>query len=192
MSILLELFITFAKIGLFTFGGGYAMIALIEDECVDKKRWMTQDEMMNMTVIAESTPGPIAINCATFAGYKKAGFLGALAATIGMVVPSFVIIFCISMFLDRFLEVTIIANAFRGIKVGVGILIFTAAVNMIKKMQKKKLPLMIMTGSCVVMLFINIFAWGFSSISLMLLAAAFSLCIFVLQGAPEQKGGAKK
>ena len=192
MSILLELFITFAKIGLFTFGGGYAMIALIEDECVDKKRWMTQDEMMNMTVIAESTPGPIAINCATFAGYKKAGFLGALAATIGMVVPSFVIIFCISMFLDRFLEVTIIANAFRGIKVGVGILIFTAAVNMIKKMQKKKLPLMIMTGSCVVMLFINIFAWGFSSISLMLLAAAVSLCIFVLQGAPEQKGGAKK
>ena len=147
---------------------------------------------MNMTVIAESTPGPIAINCATFAGYKKAGFLGALAATIGMVVPSFVIIFCISMFLDRFLEVAIIANAFRGIKVGVGILIFTAAVNMIKKMQKKKLPLMIMAGACIVMLCINIFAWNFSTISLMLVAAAVSLCIFVLQGAPEKKGGAKK
>ena len=96
MNALFELFLTFAKIGLFTFGGGYAMIGMIEHECVERKQWMTSDEMMNMTVIAESTPGPIAINCATFAGYKRAGFFGALAATIGMVVPSFVIIFCIS------------------------------------------------------------------------------------------------
>ena len=89
MSILLELFFTFAKIGLFTFGGGYAMISIIEDNCVDKKAWLTHDEMMNMTVIAESTPGPIAVNCATFTGYKKAGVLGALTATLGMVEPSF-------------------------------------------------------------------------------------------------------
>ena len=192
MNILLDLFLTFAKIGLFTFGGGYAMISMIENNCVERKQWITHDEMMNVTVIAESTPGPIAINCATFTGYKKAGLIGALVATLGIVVPSFVVIYLISMFLDNFLELTIIANAFKGIKIAVGILILDAAVTMIKKMQKKKLPRTIMLCSCVVMLFINIFAWNFSSISLMLIAAAVSLTIFVLSGAPEQKGGAGK
>ena len=192
MNILLDLFLTFAKIGLFTFGGGYAMISMIENNCVERKQWITHDEMMNVTVIAESTPGPIAINCATFTGYKKAGLIGALVATLGIVVPSFFVIYLISMFLDNFLELTIIANAFKGIKIAVGILILDAAVTMIKKMQKKKLPRTIMLCSCVVMLFINIFTWNFSSISLMLIAAAVSLTIFVLNGAPEQKGGAGK
>ena len=192
MNILLDLFLTFAKIGLFTFGGGYAMISMIENICVERKRWITHDEMMNVTVIAESTPGPIAINCATFTGYKKAGFIGALVATLGMVVPSFVVIYLISMFLDNFLELTIIANAFRGIKIAVGILILDAAITMIKKMHKRKLPRVIMVCSCIVMLCINIFAWDFSSISLMLVAAVVSLTIFLAQGAPEQKGGAKK
>ena len=117
---ILDLFLTFAKIGLFTFGGGYAMIALIEDICVEKKQWITPDEMMNVTVIAESTPGPIAINCATYVGYKKKGLSGAAVATIGMVLPSFCIIFLISMFLDNFLDITWIAHAFMGIKVAVG------------------------------------------------------------------------
>ena len=192
MNILLDLFLTFAKIGLFTFGGGYAMISMIENNCVERKQWITHDEMMNVTVIAESTPGPIAINCATFTGYKKAGFIGALVATLGIVVPSFVVIYLISMFLDNFLELTIIANAFKGIKIAVGILILDAAVTMIKKMHKKKLPRAIMLCSCVVMLFINIFTWNFSSISLMLIAAAVSLTIFILNGAPKQKGGAGK
>ena len=93
MNILFDLFLTFAKIGLFTFGGGYAMISTIENNCVERKQWITHDEMMNVTVIAESTPGPIAINCATFTGYKKAGFSGALVATLGMIVPSFVVIY---------------------------------------------------------------------------------------------------
>ena len=192
MNILLDLFLTFAKIGLFTFGGGYAMIAMIENNSVERKQWITHDEMMNVTVIAESTPGPIAINCATFTGYKKAGFIGALVATLGIVVPSFAVIYLISMFLNNFLELTIIANAFKGIKIAVGILILDAAVTMIKKMHKKKLPRAIMLCSCVVMLCINIFSWNFSSISLMLIAAAISLTIFVLNGAPDQKGGAKK
>ena len=192
MSILLDLFLTFSKIGLFTFGGGYAMIAMIENNCVERKQWITHDEMMDVTVIAESTPGPIAINCATFTGYKKAGFVGALVATLGMVVPSFVIIYLISMFLDNFIELTIIANAFKGIKIAVGILILDAAIAMIKKMHKKLLPRVIMLCSCVAMLCINIFAWNFSSISLMMIAAAVSLTIFILNGAPEQKGGAKK
>ena len=192
MNIFVDLFLTFAKIGLFTFGGGYAMIAMIENHCVEIKKWITHDEMMNITVIAESTPGPIAINCATFTGYKKAGFTGALVATLGMIIPSFIVIYLISMFLDNFLELTIIANAFKGIKIAVGILILDAAFTMIKKMHKKKLPRAIMVCSCIVMLCINIFAWNFSSISLMLVAAAVSLSIFILNGAPEQKGGAKK
>ena len=192
MNILLDLFLTFAKIGLFTFGGGYAMIAIIENNCVEQKKWITHDEMMNITVIAESTPGPIAINCATFTGYKKAGLVGALIATLGMITPSFMIIYLISMFLDNFLELTIIANAFKGIKIAVGLLILDAAITMIKKMHKKKLPRTIMACSCIVMLCINIFAWKFSSISLMLVAAAVSLTIFIINGAPEQKGGAKK
>ena len=192
MNILLDLFLTFAKIGLFTFGGGYAMISMIENNCVERKQWITHDEMLNVTVIAESSPGLIVIICATFTGYKIAGFIGALVATLGIVVPSFVVIYLISMFLDNFLELIIIANAFKGIKIAVGILILDAAVTMIKKLHKKKLPRAIMLCSCVVMLFINIFAWNFSSISLMLIAAAVSLTIFVLNGAPEQKGGAGK
>ena len=192
MNILLDLFLTFSKIGLFTFGGGYAMISMIENHCVERKQWITHDEMMNVTVIAESTPGPIAINCATFTGYKKKGFIGALVSTLGIVAPSFIIIFLISLFLDNFLELTIIANAFNGIKIAVGILILDAAITMIKKMHKKKLPRAIMICSSIVMLVINIFAWNFSSISLMLVAAVVSLTIFILNGAPQEKGGAKR
>ena len=192
MNILFDLFLTFAKIGCFTFGGGYAMIAMIENICVERKQWISHDEMMNVTVIAESTPGPIAINCATFTGYKKAGFIGALTATLGMILPSFMLIYLISMFLDNFLEMTIIANAFKGIKIAVGLLILDAAITMIKKMHKKKLPRMIMVCSCIAMFFINLFAWNFSSISLMMIAAIVSLTIFVINGAPEQKGGTKK
>ena len=192
MNILLDLFLTFAKIGLFTFGGGYAMISMIENNCVERKKWITHDEMMNVTVIAESTPGPIAINCATFTGYKKAGFLGALAATLGMIVPSFVVIFLISMFLDNFLEMKLIANAFKGIKIAVGLLILDAAITMIRKMHKKKFPVVIMVCSCVVMLCINIFAWNFSSVALMIVAAAISLSLFVCNSAAKQKGGVKK
>ena len=192
MNILVDLFLTFAKIGLFTFGGGYAMIAMIENHCVEQKNWISHDEMLNITVIAESTPGPIAINCATFTGFKKAGFCGALVATLGMIVPSFSIIYLISMFLDNFLELTIIANAFNGIKIAVGILILDAAFMMIRKMNHKKTPIIIMICSCIAMLCINIFAWNFSSISLMLIAAAVSLTIFVVNDSPDQKGGAKK
>ena len=192
MNILLDLFLTFAKIGLFTFGGGYAMISMIENNCVEKKQWITHDEMMNVTVIAESTPGPIAINCATFTGFKKAGLPGALVATLGMVIPSFVLIYLIAMFLDNFLELTFIANAFKGIKIAVGILILDAAMTMIKKMHKKIVPRAIMVCSCLAMLCINMFALNFSSISLMMIAAAVSLAIFAINGSPAQKGGANK
>ena len=192
MNIILDLFLTFAKIGLFTFGGGYAMISMIENICVERKQWITHDDMMNVTVIAESTPGPIAINCATFVGYRQKGIAGAVVATIGMVLPSFVIIFLISIFLDNFLEIPLIANAFKGIKIAIGILILDAAVIMIKKMPKKPVPRIIMFCSFAAMLLINIFSWSFSTIRLMLVAAVVSLVIFLRQGAFTQKGGVVK
>ena len=191
MDLVIDLFLSFAKIGLFTFGGGYAMIALIENTCVEKKKWITHDEMMDVTVIAESTPGPIAINCATFVGYKQKGWPGAIAATVGIVFPSFCIIFLISMFLDHFLEITWIANAFKGIRIAVGILIIDAAVKMIRKMQKKLIPRTIMMCSFVAMMLINVFSLRFSSISLMVIAAVVSLVIFLVQGSPSVKGGEK-
>ena len=191
MNILLDLFLTFAKIGLFTFGGGYAMISLIENSCVEKKGWITHDEMMNVTVIAESTPGPIAINCATFVGYKQKGMIGAIAATIGMVLPSFSIIFLISMFLDNFLEIAWIAHAFMGIKIAVGILILDAAIKMIRKMQKKPIPLTIMACAFLAMLLIDIFALHVSSITLMLIAAVISLAIFLTRRNTGKAGAAK-
>ena len=191
MPILLDLFLTFAKIGLFTFGGGYAMISLIEHSCVEKKKWITHDEMMNVTVIAESTPGPIAINCATFVGYKQKSMPGAIAATVGMVLPSFCIIFLISRFLDRFLEITWIAHAFMGIKATVGILILDASIKMIKKMQKKPVPLTIMICAFTAMLLINVFALRISSITLMLIAAVVSLAIFLVKQNRVKAGGAR-
>ena len=191
MNILLDLFLTFAKIGLFTFGGGYAMISLIENSCVEKKGWITHDEMMNVTVMAESTPGPIAIDCATFVGYKQKGMIGASAATIGMVLPSFCIIFLISMFLDNFLEIAWIAHAFMGIKIAVGILILDAAIKMIRKMQKKPIPLTIMACAFLAMLLIDIFALHVSSITLMLIAAVISLAIFLTRRNTGKAGAAK-
>ncbi len=136
MALLLELFLTFAKIGAFTFGGGYAMLALLDHTCVEKKKWLTADEFSDLTVIAESTPGPIAINCSTYAGYKKAKLPGAIAATFGMVMPSFMILLLISLFFENILAYPIIAKAFRGIRVAVSLLILQAGFKMVKKMLK--------------------------------------------------------
>ena len=186
-----SLFFTFAKIGLFTFGGGYSMISIIENLCVEQKKWITHEEMMDVTVIAESTPGPIAINCATFVGYKQRGIWGALAATFGMVLPSFAIIYMISVFMDDFLEIAWIASAFKGIRIAVGLLIVDVAVKMIRKMKKKVVPIVIMCCSFIAMLLINIFAWNFSSIFLMLTAALASFVIFIIQSPSKGKGGEK-
>ena len=190
-ALILTLFLTFLKIGLVTFGGGYAMIPLIENICVEKKKWISHEEMMNVTVIAESTPGPIAINCATFVGYRQKGFLGAIAATLGVVLPSFAIISLIAAFLDNFLEITWVASAFRGIRIAVGILILDAAFRMLKKMPKKAFPCTILITAFVAMMLINIFAWHFSSIFLMLIAGVISLVVYLLFGPPPKKEGEK-
>lgn len=182
MNALAEVFITFVKIGLFTFGGGYAMIPIIEDICVDTKKWITHDEMMNITIVAESTPGPIAINCATFVGYKKKGLAGAIMATFGVILPSLVIIYLISRVLDNFLEYSIVANAFKGIKIAVGILILDASLRMIKQAKKNILSYIILCFGAVAMLAINIFSLSFSSVGLMLVAGVTGLSVYVVSG----------
>ena len=132
---MITLFWTFFKIGLFTFGGGYAMLPLIESTCVEKLGWITHEEMMQITVIAESTPGPVAINCATFVGSRRRGVPGAITATLGVVLPSFVIILLISMFFRRFAEIPLVVNVFRGIKIAVSLLILRAGLRMLLRME---------------------------------------------------------
>lgn len=187
---ILDLFLTFAKIGLFTFGGGYAMIGLIEDTCVEKKKWITHEDMAAMTAVAESTPGPMAINCATYTGYLQAGIAGAVSATLGIVLPSFLIIYLISMFFDNFLEITVVAHAFQGIKIAVGILILQAGMNMYKKMKKTKQSLWIVGSACGVMAALELFAIRFSTIYIILIAGCISAAIHMTKrkGMEPQNG----
>ena len=187
-NVVIELFCTFARIGLFTFGGGYAMISLIQDICVEKKKWISHDEMMDITVIAESTPGPIAINCATYVGYKKSGMAGAVATTVGVILPSFIIIYMISLFLDSFLEIAWIASAFKGIKIAVGILILDAAFKMIAKMPKKPFQMTVLTTVFLIMMAVNLFSIKISSISLMVAAGLCSLIAFCVSNNMKREG----
>ena len=185
---LLSLFLTFFRIGAFTFGGGYAMIALIENICVTQKKWITHEDLLNVTVIAESTPGPVAINCATFVGFRQKGVAGAAAATLGVVLPSFIIIYLISMFLDRFLEIAWVASAFRGIRIAVGILILDVGIRMIRKMPREPLRIAILVCAFLAMLLISIFAWKISTVTLLLFAAGVSLAAFLFSGSKMKKG----
>lgn len=178
---LFKLFYTFAKIGLFTFGGGYGMIAIVQDECVDKKKWITDDEFATVLTIAESTPGPIAINCATYTGYAQGGILGSIAATFGVVLPSFVIIFLISSFFNNLLEIEIVANAFKGIQVGVGIIILRAGYNLFKKMKKNAFTITVLILACLIMLAIDFLGWNFSTIYLLLIAGVLGLMFCQIQ-----------
>jgi len=130
------LFIKFFKIGLFTFGGGYAMISLIHSEVVDNMKWLEDKEMTKMIVVAESTPGVLAIKTATFAGYKIAGVLGAAAATVGVALPSLVIIGVISLFFEEFKNLKYVEYAFNGIRAGVVLLIIKAVLKLNKKNKK--------------------------------------------------------
>lgn len=187
---LLDLFLTFAKIGAFTFGGGYAMLAIIEEECVEKRKWITSEELATVTVIAESTPGPIVINCATYTGYKCGGVLGALASTIGVTLPSFVIIYLISLFFDNFLEITVVANAFKGIKIAVGILIARAAINLWRKKKEKDLvSYVILILAFMAMFLIEIFAINISTVVLIFTAGLISVLVYLVKKR-SKKGGA--
>lgn len=184
MPILLDLFLTFAKIGAFTFGGGYAMISLLDHECVERKKWISAEEFADITVIAESTPGPIAINCSTYTGYTTAGFAGALVATIGMVLPSFCIILLVSGFLDTLLTFPVVANAFRGIRIAVSILIFRAGSKMVRQLLKKtpnkKQSILFIAVFFAVTFFMNAAGIHLSTIWLILSAGLIGFCLYGL------------
>ena len=196
----LDLFVTFFRIGAFTFGGGYAMVPLIKSEAADKKGWISEEDMLDIIAIAESTPGPIAINSATFVGYKTAGVLGSACATLGVVLPSFLIIALLGALLDRFSSLKPVAYAFFGIRAGVLALIIKALISMFKKCPKptlkqlktkegsfirylyKALPYILMAlAFCLVALA------GVKSLWALLLAAAIGLSSYL-----AMEGGAKK
>ena len=177
----LKLFLIMFKIGLFTFGGGYAMIALLENEFVSKKKWLEHGEFMDMVAIAESTPGPIAINSATYIGYKRAGVLGSIFATLGVVMPSFIIIFAISLFFDDFLKIDIVNKAFKGIQVGVVFLIMNAGIKMLKKLDKSVFNIVIFVVASCVMLTFSLLGVSFSSIFYILISATLALIVYLIK-----------
>lgn len=168
------------KIGLFTFGGGYAMINLLENEFVEKKKWLTGDEFMDLVTIAESTPGPIAINCATYIGYKTQKILGAIIATVAMCIPSFAIIYVISLFFDRFLENAYFAAAFKGIQICVLFLIVCAGIKMSKKVKKSVFHIVIFAVTLICMVLLSLFALDFSSIFYILISGVLGIMVYVL------------
>ena len=165
---LLELFGVFFKIGLFTFGGGYAMISLIGHEIGERRRWIDPDELTGVFAIAESTPGPIAVNCATYVGYRREGVAGGVSATLGVVTPSFVIIYVISLFFERFMALTVVANAFRGIQVAVAFLILRAGLRLAVRLPRRAFELGLCAVAAVLVLAINALGWRFSTVWLIL------------------------
>lgn len=164
----LDLFLTFLKIGAFTFGGGYAMIPLIHEEMVEKKKWITDDEMLDMIAIAESTPGVIAVNSATFVGYKVGKFWGSFLATLGVIIPSLIIIIVIATFFQDFRENKYVDYAFRGINAGVTVLILNAAIKFYKKAPKTSVSYFLIALGLGFSLFIK---WRFLSICLIAFGA---------------------
>ena len=180
MNKLLDLFLTFARIGGLTFGGGYAMIALLENECIDKHHWLTREEFLDMVAIAESTPGPTAINGATYLGYKVAGVAGAAAATLAVTLPAFVIMYVISLFLDRFLSLTLVACAFKGVQVGVVYLILSAGVHMLKELPKTALNIGIVVAVSVAMVAFSLLAVSFSAVYYILICGVLGLLVYAV------------
>lgn len=174
------------KIGLFTFGGGYAMISLIENEFVSKLKWVDKDEFLDMVAIAESTPGPIAINSATYIGYKTCGAAGALAATIAVCIPSFVIIYIISLFFEKFLALKYVSFAFEGIRICVIYLIFSAGIKMLKGLEKTVQNICITSAVLISMIGFSLISFKVSSIIYILLSGITGLTIYFIKSIKER------
>lgn len=184
---LLRLFFTMMKLGAFTFGGGYAMISLLQNEFVTKKGWIEADEFLDIVAIAESTPGPIAVNSSTYIGYRVAGVCGSLLGTLGMVIPPFTIIFLISLVFDRFLQWTVVQNAFRGIQACVVFLILNAGFKLFKSLKKDVFSLTVLGLTVALVLTFSILSVKVSSIVLILASAVVGLSFFLLRRAREGK-----
>lgn len=191
MQKITTLFLTFFKIGTFTFGGGYAMIALLKNEFVTKKHWITNDMFVDMIAIAESTPGPAAINSATYIGYQTAGFRGALAATTAVCIPSFTMIYLISLFFDRFLKISIVNYAFDGIQVCVIYLILSAAIQMLHEIRKTLFNMTILITAATTMLLFSILSVHFSTVLYILIYGVIGIFVYTFKLLSHQKGTPK-
>lgn len=177
---LFKLFFTMFKIGLFTFGGGYAMIAVIEREIVEKNSWISHEEYMDIIAIAESSPGPIAINTATFVGYKIQKVLGSIFATLGVVLPSFIIIYAISFFYEQFLALKYVGYAFRGIQACVSFIIISAGLKMFSKLKKNFFNLALLSLTIGVFVTLKLLNVGFSTILLILIGGVIGLTVYLV------------
>lgn len=166
----LELFLSFLKIGAFTFGGGYAMMPIMHKEVVEKKQWANDEDITKILVISESTPGVLAVNSATFIGYKIGGFWGSVVATLGVVLPSFIVISILSLFIVEFKQLTYVHAMFLGIRAGVSILILNAVFKLSKKMAKNWFSFLIAGTVMIVSMFTS-----FSVILLLLIAALLGI-----------------
>ena len=180
MRTLFELFITFFKLGLFTFGGGYAMIPQIKEQVIEKKKWLTEEEVLEIIAISESTPGPIAINMATFIGYRQKKVLGSLMATLGVVLPSLIIIFIISLFFDEFLANKYVGYAFIGIKACVAFLITKAGIEMAIKMKKTIFNVVVLCITFGMMIAFELLSIDFSALYLIIIGGVISIIINAL------------
>ncbi|MGM9873596.1 MAG: chromate transporter [Bacilli bacterium] len=187
------LFITFFKIGLFTFGGGIAMIPLIQNEVVEKKKWMRAGEILDVITISESTPGPIAINSATYVGYKVCGVLGSIFATLGVIIPSFTIIFIISLFYEQFIKIAFINNIFKGLKVGVIFLLIQAIISLSKGVKKNIFSLILFVLALTINILFTVFNIPFSSLSIVLIACGLVIGVVkeVINDVNGKKGKTK-
>ena len=177
------------KIGAFTFGGGYAMIAILENEFVGKRGWLEKDEFLDLAAIAESTPGPIAINAATYVGYKRHGVLGSIMATLGICLPSFLVIYLISLVFDAFLSFKIVGYAFRGIQVGVIYIIFSAGLKMLKGIKKTAFNVAVIASVATVMIALSLLAVRFSTVFYILICGFLSVAIYLIKLLKNKEGG---
>jgi len=189
---ILSLFITFLKVGLFTFGGGYAMIPIIHKEVVEKKKWMKDEDILDVLAISESTPGPIAVNSATYVGFKVAGFWGAFFATLGLIIPSFAIMLIISTFYKTFMQLTVFQAAFKGIRIGVIILLIRAVIKLSKGNKVNKISIVLFSLGLAIMLLSTFLQWkimiGSFQFSISLILILFGIVFGVVEAA-IRKGG---
>lgn len=183
-----ELFWVFWKIGALTFGGGYAMISMLEYECVQKRQWITAEELLNIIAIAESTPGPISINCATYTGYRRAGIFGAIMSTIGITLPGALIFFMIALFLEDFLSVPAVFNIFKGMRVAISLMIVKSGIRMLgntlRKTTQRKLDIIISVSYFTVAFLLRLSGMRLSTIYLILSGGIIGLCLYWL---PQKK-----
>ena len=187
---ILQLFITFFKVGILTFGGGYAMIPIIQKEVVEKKKWLPESDILDILAISESTPGPIAVNTATYVGFKVGGFWGSFFATLGLAVPSFAIILLISFFYEKFMTWSVVAAAFKGLKVGV-IILLSMAVLKLRKAVKTDLVSIILFIFTLIGMLVATFVFPlveFSIPSISLIFIAIGIIVGIVITALAKKG----